>query len=132
MPEYPVYQTTIVPALHRIQHKHGYLEPDEMKAFSQESGIPLHRLHEVASFFPHFRFTKPPPVTVQVCRDMSCRMYGSGQILKDLAARASEKMGVQGVSCQGRCDRSPVACMVVAGAGGHGHGEGESKGHGTL
>lgn len=117
---YPIYENTIVPGLHQIQHKHGYLEPEEMKRFSVESGIPLHRLHEVASFFPHFRFTKPPKVTVTVCRDMACRMAGSGKMLKDLAKLVGPDMAVEGVSCQGRCDRAPAVCFTMAKAEGHG------------
>lgn len=111
---YPLYENTIVPALHHIQAKHGYLEPEEMKRFSIESAIPLHRLHEVASFFPHFRFTKPPKVTIQVCRDMACRMAGSGKMLKDLAKLVGPDMAVEGVSCQGRCDRAPAVCFTLA------------------
>ena len=118
-PEYPLYQNTIVPALHTIQERHGYLKPEEMKRFSEESGIPLHRLHEVASFFPHFRFSKPPKVTVKVCRDMACRMAGSARILSELGKLATEDLVVEGVSCQGRCDRPPAACVVVVPTEGH-------------
>ena len=49
----PPYEARIVPALHRIQHKYGYLKSEELKRFSAESGIPLYRLQAVASFFPH-------------------------------------------------------------------------------
>ena len=50
--------------LNKIQHRCGYLPAEELKALSQlaESQgerLPLHRLHEVASFYPHYRLEKP-------------------------------------------------------------------------
>ena len=46
--------------LSRIQHRRGYLPADELRSLSARAAalgepIPLHRLHEVASFFPHYR-----------------------------------------------------------------------------
>lgn len=112
-PEHPYYEAVIVPALHRIQSKHGYLKPEEMRRFSQESGIPLHRLHEVASYFPHFRFSKPPRLTVRICRDMTCRMAGSARYLQELGRMANADLEVEGTSCQGRCERPPAVCFSV-------------------
>jgi len=45
----------IVERLHVIQDQHGFLPDAELRAFSRESGTPLARIQEVASFFPHFR-----------------------------------------------------------------------------
>ncbi|MBI4859365.1 MAG: NAD(P)H-dependent oxidoreductase subunit E [Candidatus Riflebacteria bacterium] len=112
--DYPVYETRILPALRRIQDKHGYLEPQELKRLSKAMGIPLHRLHEVGSFFPHFRLSKPPRVTLRVCRDMACHLAGSGQMLQELGKMAGEEIRVEGTSCLGRCDRAPAASVALA------------------
>src|SRR5262245_34573201 len=109
--EPPVYAAAIVPALHAIQEAHGYLKLAELKRLSQRTSIPLHRLHEVASFYPHFRLTAPPRLTIRVCRDMACRMAGSSEILKALQSRPDPDVAVEGVSCLGRCDRAPAACV---------------------
>ena len=77
----PSYQVRILPELHRVQHEYGYLEPAALESFSKSSGIPLYRLHAVASFFPHFRRTPPPKVSLRVCRDMACHMNGSAEML---------------------------------------------------
>ena len=73
------HQTRIVPALREIQEKFGYLTREALMGFSRDSGIPLHRLHSVASFFPHFRLNPPPEVTIRVCRDMACHLNGSSK-----------------------------------------------------
>src|SRR5450631_4748463 len=96
---------TLVPALQRIQHQFGYLNREALKQFSKESGVPLYRLHAVASFFPHFLLSRPPLVTLRVCRDMACHLAGSGAMVRELGSLAGEQVSVQGVSCLGRCDR---------------------------
>src|SRR5438067_6618689 len=110
------YGATLVPALQRIQHEFGYLKREALDQFSQESGVPLYRLQSVASFFPHFRLTVPTKVTLHICRDMACGMAGSGAMLRQLQSLASEQVAVEGVSCLGRCDRAPAACVSVLGS----------------
>lgn len=116
----PFYSATLVPALQRIQHKFGYLQREAMEEYALKSGIPRYRLQAVASFFPHFQLTPPKKVIVKVCRDMACHLNGSAKILKDLATSCGDDVTVSGVSCLGRCDRPPAACVSVLG-GEHEH-----------
>ena len=109
----------IIRALHEIQHRIGYLPRGELAALAARLGKPLYRIQEVASFFPHFRLSPPPPVEVHVCRDMSCALRGSCALHRELQARAERLPGrsvdVKLVSCLGRCDRAPAASVAVAG-----------------
>jgi NADH:ubiquinone oxidoreductase subunit F (NADH-binding)/NADH:ubiquinone oxidoreductase subunit E len=107
----------IITALHRIQDQFGYLKREALEQFSEESGVPLYRLHTVASFFPHFALSAPRPVTLRICRDMSCHLAGAGAMLRELASSLGDHVSVQGVSCLGRCDRAPAACLSVNGSG---------------
>ncbi len=109
------YQAVLVPALQRIQHEFGYLNRKALEEYSQQSGVPLYRLQAVASFFPHFLLSPPTKVTLRVCRDMACHLAGSGKMLAELQACAGAQVTVEGVSCLGRCDRAPAACVAVAG-----------------
>jgi NADH:ubiquinone oxidoreductase subunit F (NADH-binding)/NADH:ubiquinone oxidoreductase subunit E len=107
----------LVPALQRIQHQYGYLKREALEQLSKDTGVPLYRLHSVASFFPHFALTPPAPITLRVCRDMACHLAGSRKMLRDLSATYTNgQVAVQGVSCLGRCDRAPAACAAVVGA----------------
>ena len=102
------YSPVLVPALHRIQEQFGYLKPEALEHFSKESGVPLYRLQAVASFFPHFLLTPPKKVVLRVCRGpLSCHLAGSGKMLPELDALASERVAVEGTSRPGRCDRAP-------------------------
>ncbi len=106
----------LIPALQRIQHQFGYLNREALQQFSDDSGVPLYRLHTVASFFPHFQLTPPKPVRLRICRDMACQMAGSWEMLRELGPAAGEHIAVEGVSCLGRCDRAPAACVAVTGS----------------
>ena len=54
----------IVQELREIQERCGWLPPAEMRALSTRLNEPLHRLHEVASFYPLYRLEPPPTVAV--------------------------------------------------------------------
>lgn len=110
------YSARLVPALQRIQREFGYLKREGLEDAAKELDVPLHRLQAVASFFPHFRLVPPKKVTVSVCRDMACHLAGSSEILKQLKARVGDNVEIKGVSCAGRCDRAPSACVGVAGS----------------
>src|SRR3954447_14707861 len=102
-------------ALMKIQHEEGYLSETALNELAERIGVPLHRLHEVASFFPHFRLKPPTAVEVHVCRDMACHLKGSAacrEALQDFAvAVPGQKIHVEGVSCLGRCDE-PIAVSI--------------------
>ncbi len=104
---------SIVQDLHEIQKRCGYLPKAELEALSRRSKkTPLHRIHEVASFFPHFRMEPAPPLEVRVCRDMTCHLRGAVDFTKNVESVAEElapgEIVVSGVSCLGQCDGAPA------------------------
>ena len=112
-PQY--YEGSLLPALLDIQRRHGYLEEGALRRYAQKSGVPLHRLQAVGSFFPHFRLAAPAKVTVRICRDMACHMAGSAEMIAKLRSLNPGQVTVQGASCLGRCDRAPAACVALTG-----------------
>jgi NADH:ubiquinone oxidoreductase subunit F (NADH-binding)/NADH:ubiquinone oxidoreductase subunit E len=112
----------IVQQLNQIQQHHGYLPRPVLVALAERLAVPLYRIQEVVSFYPHYRTAPPPAVEVHVCRDMSCHLRGSGQMIADLGpalAGEIEKVRVRvcGVSCLGRCDRAPALRIEHHGSG---------------
>lgn len=107
----------IVQKLRDIQNEHGFLPDRELIKLANDTGTPLYRIQEVASFFPHFRqeWNKPPRIEVKVCRDMSCHLAGAAELLlADDGLQAMAKKGdveIVGTSCLGRCDRAPAVCV---------------------
>src|SRR5438477_7662227 len=119
----------IVQQLNQIQSRYGYLPRESLVALAERLAVPLYRIEEVVSFFPHYRKTAPPEIEVHVCRDMSCHLRGSAKMLaeieSDLATEISAgRAAVCGVSCLGRCDRAP-AVRIHRHRPASGHGEHE-------
>ncbi|WP_435019140.1 NADH-ubiquinone oxidoreductase-F iron-sulfur binding region domain-containing protein [Tundrisphaera sp. TA3] len=105
----------IVQRLSEIQHRFGFLPERELRELSATTETPLHRLHEVASFFPHYRLTEGPAVDVRVCRDMACHLRGAPALEQALRRFGSEiggdQIAVEGVSCLGQCDGAPAVTI---------------------
>jgi len=122
----------LVQELYRIQNRLGWLPEGELRALAARCRVPLYRLEEVSSFFPHFRRQPPPEIEVKICRDMSCHLRGAEQVLAKLqsvaegqnqaAARSGgAKLAVGGCSCLGRCDRAVAMTVEINRASGNGH-----------
>jgi NADH:ubiquinone oxidoreductase subunit F (NADH-binding)/NADH:ubiquinone oxidoreductase subunit E len=119
----------IVPALLEIQNRYGYLPPEELEFLALRAHVPLYRVQELTTFFPHFRREPPPRVSLHICQSMTCHLRGAPALLQSARQMAQQKganqLEVCGVSCLGRCDRAPVAIVSRSDpmANGHGHGE---------
>ena len=105
----------IVEELRAVQRQYGFLPAEQLAALSKKIDVPVTRLHQVASFFPHFRLTPPPKADVRVCRDMSCHLKGADRLRANLERRFAgarkDEITIGGVSCLGQCDHAP-ACAV--------------------
>jgi NADH:ubiquinone oxidoreductase subunit F (NADH-binding)/NADH:ubiquinone oxidoreductase subunit E len=110
--ERKIEERKIVQRLHAIQDRHRFLKREEMEKLAVELGLKLRHLHEVASFFPHFRLSEPPAAEVLVCRDMACHLNGAEALTADLKRRLAKlergPVHVDGASCLGQCDRAPA------------------------
>src|SRR5262249_46220884 len=103
----------IIPALNALIREKGYLANEDLKSLAELLGVPLYQIEGVVSFYPHFRRTPPPRVSVAICRDVSCRLAGgAGWCDRARAALAGlPGVEVQEVSCLGRCDSAPAASI---------------------
>jgi len=102
----------IVQELHKLQAKHGYLPRQELIALGERLAVPLYRIQEVVSFFPHYRTEHPAELEIHVCQDMACHLRGSAGVLQELREATAGREGqvkICGTSCLGRCDRAPAA-----------------------
>ncbi|MEY4394933.1 MAG: hypothetical protein RL595_2182, partial [Planctomycetota bacterium] len=105
----------IVQGLQEIQKRCGYISPEEMRTLAEKLEVPLHRVHEVATFYPLYRLSPPKGASIRICRDMACHTHGAENLIASVQALADElgkdQLDVCGVSCLGQCDRT-VAAIV--------------------
>jgi formate dehydrogenase beta subunit len=107
------HRMNLLHELHALQEEHGWLSPETLRAFSAASGTPLYRVQEVASFYPFYRLRPPPKADVALCRDAACLVAGGAEYAQRIRAGLAGADGVEvkDVSCVGRCDAAPAACV---------------------
>ena len=106
----------IVQKLREIQHKHGWLPERELRELSVATETPLHRIHEVASFFPHYRLKQGPKVDVAGLPRHGLpppgrpgAAAGPGAVTRPRSAAGRSRSS--GVSCLGQCDSPPALAI---------------------
>jgi formate dehydrogenase beta subunit len=102
----------IVQELYKLQERHGYLPRQELVALGERLAVPLYRIQEVVSFFPHYRTAPTAELEIHVCQDMACHLRGSAGVLQELRVATlgrEYQIKICEASCLGRCDRAPAA-----------------------
>jgi NADH:ubiquinone oxidoreductase subunit F (NADH-binding)/NADH:ubiquinone oxidoreductase subunit E len=99
--------------LYQLQQEKGFLHAHDLRRLAVEARVPLHRIQEVISFYPHFRTTPPPSCAVAVCRDLPCRLAGAENLGAQVRRSRSgqDTVEIREVSCLGRCDRAPAGMV---------------------
>ncbi len=109
----PGLPLNVLQRLSALQEEHGWLSDDTLGALSKAERVPLYALQAVTSFYPHYRRTPPPRVTVAVCRDAACAIRGAGPLAESVRRRLASRTDVEvvEVSCLGRCEVAPAAAV---------------------
>jgi len=103
--------TSLIRELMALQDHAGWLEDERLAELAERLRVPRHRLESLSTFYTHFRRRPSPPVRIEVCRDLSCRLAGAAAGLEALRGLVGvrEDVEIVEVSCPGRCDRAPAA-----------------------
>jgi NADH-quinone oxidoreductase subunit E len=110
----------LIPILQEVQESHGYVSPDMVDEIGAFTGVSPGEIFGVASFYAHFRFTKPGKHTVKVCRGTACHVRGSSRILEMMERELKVKAGqttadelfsLERIACFGCCALAPVVVV---------------------
>ena len=110
----------LIPILQEVQESQGYVSPDAIDEIGAFIGVSSGEIFGVASFYAHFRFTKPGKHTVKVCRGTACHVRGSERILEGVERELKIKAGettpdglysLERVACFGCCALAPVVVV---------------------
>jgi len=104
---------SLIPALHAIQERVGWLPREELVALSRDVRRPLYEIEGLISFYPHFRTTPPPRVELRICHDLSCWLRGAEDRIAEARQRYGHEPDIELVetSCPGRCDTAPLVTV---------------------
>lgn len=115
--EYPDRRSALIPALHLAQEEVGYLPSEVQQEVADLFEIALNEVHSIVSFYDMF-FDKPVGKhLLHVCKNASCMLRGSDQILKKICEKlqiapgettADGEFTVIPCECLAACDRAPM------------------------
>jgi NADH-quinone oxidoreductase subunit F len=107
----------LLPALHAVQSRFGWLPPGALDYICRRLHIPPAETHGVATFYHLFSLTVLPPAVAHVCDDIACRIHGGERISAELeqALGPPGKSGWKRSACLGQCERAPAALVVQSG-----------------
>jgi len=113
-------RNNLIPLLQDIQEEHGYLPREALSALAHGTGVSVHEIYGVATFYKQFRFNKPGKHQIRVCEGTACHVRGGARIL-DAVERCigigpdetteDGLFSLELVACMGCCALAPV--MVV-------------------
>ena len=100
----------LLPALHYLQHEHGYLPEHGLEAVAWYLGVPVSEVYGAATSYSELRLSAPGEHLVRVCTGVSCWMSG-GSALLEAIAEGSDSPGatVEESPCGFLCAMAPAA-----------------------
>jgi NADH-quinone oxidoreductase subunit E len=106
----------LLEALHRIQHRYGYVPNEALPAVSRHLRLPPARVYGALTFYSEFRQTPPAETTISWCSGPACFVKGGADVrlvLEKLVGCSlgentpDDKLGLHLGQCNGTCDNAP-------------------------
>jgi len=115
--EYGDNRSLLLPILHKIHAKYGYLPKEALQEVSRQLLIPLAEVFGSATFYAQFKLHKPGKFIIQVCMGTACHVRGAPGVLHALETNLGIKVGettpdglftIEVARCFGACALAPV------------------------
>ena len=116
-------QSAVLPILHEIQKKFGYISADAITWTAEKLGLTPAHVLGVVTFYPGLRQTCPGKNHIRVCRTLSCAMAGADSLFNTICTRLGiDKSSIDhhhpiGVSPSGLWRVEGVECLANCGFG---------------
>ena len=83
LPRYPTKQAAVLPALHLVNERLGYVPPQAVVEIAELLGLAPAQVQDTLSFYGFFKQDKPRGQhRVWVCRSISCAACGGEELLE--------------------------------------------------
>jgi formate dehydrogenase subunit gamma len=86
----PARQDRLLPLLHEIQHRVGYIPPSSLPLIAQTLNLSRAEVYGVASFYHDLRDTPSGRHVIELCQAEACQAVGCRALL----AHAQQRLGV--------------------------------------
>jgi len=107
----------LIPILHEVQEKVGYLPLEVQEYVSEKLTVPLSKIYGVVSFYSFFSINPKGDHTIGVCMGTACYVKGAEDILDNIQAELDCDVGetsedgrftITITRCLGTCSIAPV------------------------
>ncbi len=109
----PTEQALLLPLLHEMQAKAGWISREAMAEAAQFLKIPLARVVEVATFYTMYNKAPIGKKHLQICTNVTCFLRGSDHLLACLEKRLGIHCGE--TTADGQYTLSEVECLAACG-----------------
>jgi NADH:ubiquinone oxidoreductase subunit E len=106
----------LLEALHRVQHRYGYVPRAAIRAVAEQLRLPEARVYGAVTFYSEYRQTPPPETLVSWCGGPACYISGGESVRlileKILGCGMGEntpdnRVGLHLGQCNGTCENAP-------------------------
>ena len=110
---YPTEQALLLPLLHEIQAKQGWISNQASQEAAHYLNLSLAKVEEVLTFYTMYNRKPVGQYHLQVCTNISCFLRGSDQIM----ACMEKKLGIHcgETTADGKFTLSEVECLAACG-----------------
>lgn len=117
--DYPeAVQTALIPVLHHVQNRFGYVPPKAINHVAQALGVPASYVCGVASFYSYFSLEPRGAYTISVCLGTACFVRGAQAVMDEICRHLKVEPGEttpdgiftvsDSARCVGACGQAPV------------------------
>jgi len=106
----------LLPALHKVQHRYGYIPRDAIPVVAKQLRLGEAHVYGAVTFYTEFRQIPPPETRIDWCSGPACRLKGGERVRGILEAvlgigmeenTPDNKLGLHYAQCNGTCDFAP-------------------------
>jgi len=117
---YPRSRSAIMPMLHLVQARDGFLTPEGIEVIAEKLDLTTAEVNAVASFYTQYRRTPAGEYHVGVCTNTLCAIMGGDEIFAGLKEHlgiennertADGKVSLEHIECNAACDYAPVVMV---------------------
>ncbi len=110
----------LIPVLQDINRKYNYLPELAIRYVSEQLGIPLGQVYNVASFYKSFSLKPRGRHIIKICLGTACHVRGTNKVVDEVIRKLNIKPGettedgeysLETVNCLGACALGPVMVL---------------------
>ncbi len=108
---------SLIPILHEVQKKIGYIPKDVQEFIAEELKMPFSQVFSVVTFYSFFTMEPKGDHTISVCTGTACYVKGADDLLEELKdeleveegeTSGDRKFTLTTSRCVGACSKAPV------------------------